>query len=193
VAGFDGYFTRLNVAWERTLGFTNQELMKEPFLNFVHPDDREATIAQAKNLESGRDTISFENRYRCKDGSYKWLLWTATSCTDQHLLYASAHEITARKGVEAMLLESEERFRNLANNISQLAWMADETGCIFWYNQRWFDYSGTTLEEMQGWDWQKVHHPDHVKRVVDKINHCFHDCVSTSPLNSFASKNRGFG
>ena len=46
-------------------------------------------------------------------------------------------------------------------------------GWIFWYNQRWFDYSGTTLEEMQGWDWQKVHHPDHVKRVVDKIRHCF--------------------
>ena len=71
------------------------------------------------------------------------------------------------------LTQSEERFRNLANNISQLAWMADDQGWIFWYNQRWFDYSGTTLEEMQGWDWQKVHHPDHVKRVVDKIRHCF--------------------
>ena len=51
--------------------------------------------------------------------------------------------------------------------------MADETGSIFWYNQRWFDYSGTTLEEMSGWGWQKVHHPDHVQRVVDKISQCF--------------------
>ena len=61
----------------------------------------------------------------------------------------------------------------MANNISQLAWMADESGYIFWYNDRWFDYTGTTLKEMAGWGWQKVHHPDHVQRVVDKITRCF--------------------
>ena len=73
----------------------------------------------------------------------------------------------------AELREKEENFRNMANNISQLAWMADEQGSIFWYNQRWFDYTGTTLDEMNGWGWQKVHHPDHVKAVVKKIKHCF--------------------
>jgi PAS domain S-box-containing protein len=82
-------------------------------------------------------------------------------------------ELDARQIVEAALREGEERFRTLANNMSQLAWMADEQGSIFWYNQRWFDYSGTTLEAMEGWGWQKVHHPDHVQRVVDKIRHCF--------------------
>jgi PAS domain S-box-containing protein len=74
---------------------------------------------------------------------------------------------------EEALREGEERFRTLANNISQLAWMADEKGYIFWYNQRWFDYTGTTLEEMAGWGWQKVHHPDHVQQVVAKISKCF--------------------
>ena len=69
--------------------------------------------------------------------------------------------------------ESEQRFRTLADNISQFAWMADESGWIFWYNQRWYDYTGTTLGEMQGWGWQKVHHPDHVARVVEKIAACF--------------------
>jgi PAS domain S-box-containing protein len=83
------------------------------------------------------------------------------------------HDIAARGLAEDALREGEERFRNLANNISQLAWMADEKGSIFWYNQRWFDYSGTTLEEMAGWGWQKVHHPDHVQRVLAKINRCF--------------------
>jgi PAS domain S-box-containing protein len=74
---------------------------------------------------------------------------------------------------EEALREGEERFRTLANNISQLAWMADEKGYIFWYNQRWFEYTGTTLEEMAGWGWQKVHHPDHVQQVVAKISKCF--------------------
>lgn len=75
---------------------------------------------------------------------------------------------------QARLLQmSEARFRTLADNISQLAWIADEQGWIFWYNQRWLDYTGTTLEEMQGWGWQKVHHPDHVDRVVSRIRHSF--------------------
>jgi diguanylate cyclase (GGDEF)-like protein/PAS domain S-box-containing protein len=69
--------------------------------------------------------------------------------------------------------EGAERFRDLANNMSQLAWMADATGWIFWYNQRWFDYTGTTLEEMADLGWKKVHHPDHRKRVMDKITRCF--------------------
>nr|WP_166395318.1 PAS domain S-box protein [Rubrobacter marinus] len=64
---------------------------------------------------------------------------------------------------------SEERFRTLADNISQLAWMADEKGWIFWYNKRWFEYTGTTLEEMQGWGWREVHHPDHVERVTERV------------------------
>ncbi|NEQ20966.1 MAG: PAS domain S-box protein, partial [Microcoleus sp. SIO2G3] len=82
-------------------------------------------------------------------------------------------DISKRKQTERELQESEMRFRTLADNISQFAWMADENGWIFWYNQRWFDYTGTTLEEMEGWGWQKVHHPNHVDRVVEKISRCF--------------------
>src|ERR1700723_1227177 len=83
--------------------------------------------------------------------------------------WAVHRDFAARAVAEAALREGEERFRTLANNIPQLAWMADEKGYIFWYNDRWFDYTGTTLNEMAGWGWQKVHHPDHVRRVVDKI------------------------
>ena len=75
IAGFDGHFKRLNPAWERTLGYSNQELLERPFIDFVHPDDREATIREAQRLTEGGETISFENRYICKDGSIVWLLW----------------------------------------------------------------------------------------------------------------------
>ncbi|MBE9108955.1 PAS domain S-box protein [Nodosilinea sp. LEGE 07298] len=88
-----------------------------------------------------------------------------------------AKDVGASNGAAAQgsvaLRESEERFRHLADNISQLAWMADADGSIFWYNQRWFDFTGTTLEQMRGWGWQQVHHPDHVNRVVEKVSHCF--------------------
>ncbi|WP_181243979.1 PAS domain-containing protein, partial [Chamaesiphon polymorphus] len=80
-------------------------------------------------------------------------------------------EITDRKRAEAELRESEERFRTLADNITQFTWMTDENGWIFWYNRRWFDYTGTTLEQMQGWGWQSVHHPEHIDRVVELFRH----------------------
>jgi PAS domain S-box-containing protein len=92
----------------------------------------------------------------------------------------AAEEVTERKRAEAVLAangqalrESESRFRELADYISQFAWTADASGWIYWYNKRWHDYTGTTLEDMQGWDWQKVHHPEHVDRVVERIRRCF--------------------
>jgi PAS domain S-box-containing protein len=84
------------------------------------------------------------------------------------LLRLHAAEEAARRAEEATR-ESEARFRTLADNIAQFAWMADERGWIFWYNRRWFDYTGTTLEEMQGWGWTAVHHPDHLERVAQKF------------------------
>jgi PAS domain S-box-containing protein len=88
-------------------------------------------------------------------------------------VWSAQRDHAARVRADVALREGEDRFHTLANNIPQLAWMADEKGYIFWYNQRWFDYTGTTLKEMAGWGWKKVHHPDHVQRVVDKITHCF--------------------
>lgn len=84
-----------------------------------------------------------------------------------------SRDITQLLKQQAELQERESSFRILANNISQLAWMADNTGWIFWYNQRWFDYTGKSFEEMQGWGWRSVHHPEHVERVVEKISGCF--------------------
>ena len=79
-----------------------------------------------------------------------------------------SHDITGRKKIEESLRESEERFRALADNIPNMAFMVDPNGWIFWYNKQWYEYTGTTLEEMQGWGWQKVHHPDYVDAVTEE-------------------------
>ncbi|GAB3550621.1 hypothetical protein GCM10027343_33870 [Noviherbaspirillum agri] len=88
-------------------------------------------------------------------------------------LRGTVMDITERKRAELQMRESEQRFRLLADNVAQLAWMADGEGSIFWYNRRWFEYTGTTLDEMRGWGWTKMHHPEHVERVVAKISDCF--------------------
>ena len=103
IAGFDGFFKQLNPAWEKTLGFTIQELKSKPFIEFVHPDDRKATLAEAKKLISGKKTISFENRYICKNGTYKWLRWSSSSSKKEQLLFAVARDITKRKQAEEQI------------------------------------------------------------------------------------------
>ncbi|MFT5266404.1 MAG: PAS domain S-box-containing protein, partial [Polaribacter sp.] len=105
---------------------------------------------------------------RRKNGSLYWVDTTIVPfLNDEGKPYqyvAIRADITERK-------QFEQNFLTLANNISQLAWMADADGVVFWYNQRWFDYIGTTLEKMKGIGWQEVHHPDHLQRVVDNIKH----------------------
>ena len=97
---FNGYFKRLNPAWERTLGFSREELMSRPFIEFVHPDDRERTLRQNAAVRAGGQALAFENRYRCKDGSFRWFLWNATPAIDEQTVYSVARDITRSKQVE---------------------------------------------------------------------------------------------
>lgn len=100
IAGFDGYFKRLNPAWERTLGFTVEEMLTEPYMNFVHPDDRAATRALVERIAETGILEPFENRYLCKDGSYRWLSWSYTVLPERRLIYSVARDITEKKRVE---------------------------------------------------------------------------------------------
>jgi len=103
LAGFDGYFKRLNPAWTATLGFTIEELLAKPFIEFVHPEDREQTASTAQQLSHGGEIVNFENRYLCKNGSYKWFLWSASSLPEEKLMYAVARDVTERKRLEQAL------------------------------------------------------------------------------------------
>lgn len=99
-ARFDGFFQHLNPAWERTLGYSIAELQSRPMIEFVHPDDRERTLAQNREVRAGGHAVHFENRYRCADGSYKWLVWNAIADVDKQTIYSVARDITRRKAAE---------------------------------------------------------------------------------------------
>jgi PAS domain S-box-containing protein len=94
---FNGFFKRINPAWERTLGYTRKELMSRPFIEFVHPDDRERTLRQNADVRAGGKALSFENRYVHKDGSYRWFHWNAASDSNHKTIYSMARDITAAK------------------------------------------------------------------------------------------------
>ena len=98
---FNGYFKRLNPAWERALGFTRQELMSRPFIEFVHPDDRERTLKQNAAVRAGGKALGFENRYLCRDGSFRWLRWNAAPDSGNQVIYSVARDITEAKRAEA--------------------------------------------------------------------------------------------
>jgi diguanylate cyclase (GGDEF)-like protein/PAS domain S-box-containing protein len=110
-ATFDGCFVHLNGAWERCLGWTREELMAEPFIAFVHPDDRASTEAEAARAPSGEGTTRFMNRYLAKDGSYRWIEWRSWIDAERRLIHAAARDVTEQLAAEAKQREAEERFR----------------------------------------------------------------------------------
>jgi PAS domain S-box-containing protein len=103
VADFDGHLTRVNPAFERVLGYTEGELLREPFMSFVHSDDRERTAAVYDSTMGGGEALGFENRWRCADGSHRWLQWSSVTDSEASLVYAAARDVTEAKQSEARL------------------------------------------------------------------------------------------
>jgi PAS domain S-box-containing protein len=131
IAGFDGYFKRVNPAWQQFLGYSETELLSRPFMDFVHPDDREATVAEVrKQIDLGQQVIYFENRYLHKDGTLRWLMWTSTPFREQQVFYAAAHDITDRKAAEETLAsyarDLEASQRELEDQAARLAQLVRE-------------------------------------------------------------------
>ncbi len=119
IADTDGYFRKVNPLLLSTLGYTEEELLTNQFYSFIHPDDIEKTNEVVKLLSKGTPTINITNRYRCKDGSYKWLSWAATPDMKTGLLYATGRDVTKLKNAEIALLKSENSLKE-AQKITQL-------------------------------------------------------------------------
>jgi PAS domain S-box-containing protein len=149
----------------------DRESLRSDGLSLVDltPDDH--AEQDQRTLEELRTTgraQPVEKEYLRPDGSRVWVL-VGSAMTGERTGVSFVLDISARKEAELAMRENAAMFQSLVDNIAQLAWMTDATGYITWYNRRWFEYTGTTPDEMKGWGWQWVHHPEHVARVLAKF------------------------
>ncbi|WP_293128807.1 PAS domain S-box protein [Microcoleus sp. bin38.metabat.b11b12b14.051] len=154
IVGFDGYFKRLNQAWSNTLGYSSAELLAKPIIEFIHPDDRPATAAELEKLIAGTSSICFENRYICKDGSYKWLLWTASPFSEEGLIYAVGHDITSRKQAES---ELQRQAVAMAAAYDGIAIFNDAQECIYSNEAYQKMYGLASASELHGNQWHMLY------------------------------------
>jgi PAS domain S-box-containing protein len=167
IADFEGKFKRLNPAWVKTLGYTVEELQDQFFIDFVHPEDCEKTLAETAKIASGAEVIAFENRYRCKDGSYKWLSWKSRPLIEEKIMYAVARDVTQSKqaiaqlqATTAQLASSEDKFRGQSNllqllidSISDGIVAADENGNFVLFNPAAQDIFGSGATDTLPDEW----------------------------------------
>jgi serine/threonine-protein kinase len=162
IAGFDGYFKEVNPAWEKTLGWSRAELLARPWLDFVHPDDRAMTMAATEQIVVGGELPAHENRYLCKDGSYRWLQWTARLIAGQDAIYGVARDITERRRAEEELRRSRERFELAVLGSQDGLWDWDVEADEVWYSphlKRMLGYDDREFLNQAG-ETEKRVHPD---------------------------------
>jgi len=169
IANTDGYFLRLNRQWEKTLGYQIADLEGSQFIDFVHPDDREKTLNEAKKLQNQNVTLNFINRYRCKDGSYRWIEWS--SSLDGDLIYSAARDITDRRQTEAALGQSEKRYRLIteltSDYIYKLQINPDGTMAGAMVTERFTEMTGFSLDEVKDINnWNRFIYPDDLENTL---------------------------
>ncbi|MDZ8105976.1 MAG: PAS domain S-box protein [Nostoc sp. DedQUE12a] len=171
IASFDGYFMYLNPVWTKTLGWSTQEFLAKPFIEFVHPEDQESTILAAQNITQSIDAIYFENRYLCQDGSYKWLSWNATGFIEEKLIYAVARDITLNKenDIARQKIIRELEALKFALNTHSLVAITDKRGRITYANDQFCEVSKYSREEILGQDHRIINSGHHPKEYFENL------------------------
>jgi len=160
VAGPDTRARRLNPAWERTFGYDRAEILGKPYWHFIHPDDRAHTARELGRLRAGEPSVDFEARYRCKDGTYRRLLWSATYDAGEQLLYGAAHDVTDREEARERLRQSERRWRALVENLRDVISLVDRHGKLVYTSPSVERLTGRSAEDVERNPTQVVHPED---------------------------------
>ena len=150
IAGMDGYLKRINPAFERTLGYSLEALAQRPFLEFVHPDDQAATLHAMERLGQGDTVVDFENRYRHRDGHWRWISWRSVLSPDDSLIHAVARDITEEKQARQELEESRARLSTIADNLPALVSYVDRDLTFQYGNRTFCDWYGLRPDEIPG-------------------------------------------
>ncbi|PSF37924.1 hypothetical protein C7H19_08080 [Aphanothece hegewaldii CCALA 016] len=172
ITGNNGYFQWVSPSFERFLGWTVDEMLSRPWTDFVHPDDINPSLEEADNLFSGNETFAFENRYRHKDGSYRWLLWNAQPYPEEQVIYGAAIDITDRKQVSLALRDSQERISLAINNAGMATWDINlQTEQAIWSHNHFtlFGYEPVSSGEATYEMWRSRVHPDDLETVLQAI------------------------
>lgn len=148
IADFDGYFKLVNPSFGRTLGWSDEELLAQPFVELVHPDDREATIAATARLARGQN-VEFINRYRCHDGSYRWIEWRSSASVEEGLIYAAARDVTERKEAEEALRQQTQILQLILDSMSDGVLVMDESRKPVMLNRTAERMLGRTARELR--------------------------------------------
>jgi PAS domain S-box-containing protein len=171
IADFDGRLKLVNPAWTSTLGWTAEELTQRPMIDFIHPDDHAATSAVRVRVYAGESLVRFQNRYRRKDGEYRWFSWSSQADVAAREVFSVARDVTDVRHQEALLLASEERFRLLSRATTDAVWDWSPAKDTLWWSDSFlsvFGYDPATVTPSFAL-WQSLVHPDDAARVIESI------------------------
>jgi len=155
-AGLDGYYKEVNPAFERLLGWSEQESLSRPFFEFIHPDDHAAATERFGRLESGEPITDFVDRNICKDGSYRWINWTVIPVPNRGVIFGIGHDITDRKQAETALRASEAKYRRLYQSIRDGVVTVNMDGRIQQFNEAYCQMLGYSPDELLALTYQDL-------------------------------------
>lgn len=169
IIDFKGVIKQTNPAWKQIIGYEKEELVEQLVLNFIHPNDVQKTINEIGKLSLGVKTVNFENRYKHKDGSIKYISWKATPIVEEDSIYATGRDVTENKLAEFALMESEEKYRNLIEHLTDGVILIQDD-IVKFANQAICDLTGYTQKELLGKEFIEFINLDELPTIIDKYN-----------------------
>nr|WP_228057388.1 PAS domain S-box protein [Tychonema sp. LEGE 07203] len=167
VVGFDGYFKRINQGAEKILGYAPDEMVGKPFVEFLHPDDRETTLKEAESIAAGNHTVGFENRWRCRNGSYKWVAWTVSPFCEEELMYAIGRDVTDRQLARESIEQSNSILRSVIESTPDIIYVKDIQGRYAIANSALAQFLEKPVEAILGKDDAALFPPETAQQITE--------------------------